>query len=264
MAAYAMAHLDDPAPHPEVVEYLERIQDTLDPYDGRFLVHGPQVTVLEGDWPGTVVVIEFPDLDAAVALGPVAWLPGDPPAAHRNIDGVALIVDGVPEGHDLCQAGAFMRRMLEAPPSAGRPPPGRSTADLLGGAPTAMPRGVSRHLHPHRPSGTRILRLAEPPETAPPPRWDRRFEVSADARACTRGRAGAATAGGRVVVVAIAAGRRRLVGRDWLATDPRDAQTDDRLRAARHDLAVTSDDHDAGGRSRSRRCGPPSRPSSPP
>ena len=114
MAAYAMAHLYDPAPHPEVVEYLERIQDTLDPYDGRFLVHGPQVTVLEGDWPGTVVVIEFPDRDAALRWYESPGYQAILPLRTDNIDGVALIVDGVAEGYDPRQAGAFMRRMLEA------------------------------------------------------------------------------------------------------------------------------------------------------
>lgn len=42
MTAYAIASLRNPAPHPEVAEYIERIQATLDPYRGRFLVHGPQ------------------------------------------------------------------------------------------------------------------------------------------------------------------------------------------------------------------------------
>ena len=40
MTAYAIANLHNPAPHPEVAEYIESIQATLDPYGGRFLVHG--------------------------------------------------------------------------------------------------------------------------------------------------------------------------------------------------------------------------------
>ena len=84
MPTYALAHLYDPAPHPEVVEYIERIQDTLDPYGGRFLVHGPEVTVVEGDWPGTVVIIEFPDRDSVSGWYRRRRLPGDPPAAHEQ------------------------------------------------------------------------------------------------------------------------------------------------------------------------------------
>ncbi len=67
MPAYAMAHLHNPNINDEVLEYLERIQATLDPYDGRFLVHGGDPEVLEGTWPGTVVIIEFPSADAARA-----------------------------------------------------------------------------------------------------------------------------------------------------------------------------------------------------
>src|ERR671919_1740009 len=67
MAAYALAHLRTPKINDDVLEYLERIQATLDPYHGRFLVHGAEVDVMEGPWPGTVVVIEFPDVSAAHA-----------------------------------------------------------------------------------------------------------------------------------------------------------------------------------------------------
>ena len=65
MTAYAIANLHNPAPHPEVAEYIERIQATLDPYGGRFLVHGAQHEVKEGSWGGAVVVIAFPGIDEA-------------------------------------------------------------------------------------------------------------------------------------------------------------------------------------------------------
>lgn len=65
MTAYAIAHLHNTEPHPEVVEYIERIQGTLDPYGGRFLVHGTQHEVKEGNWDGAVVVIAFPGIDKA-------------------------------------------------------------------------------------------------------------------------------------------------------------------------------------------------------
>jgi uncharacterized protein (DUF1330 family) len=34
---------------------------TLAPFGGRFIVHGGDVEVLEGSWPGALIVIEFPD-----------------------------------------------------------------------------------------------------------------------------------------------------------------------------------------------------------
>ena len=65
MSAYALAHLRHVDPHQDVLEYMERIQGTLDPFGGRFLVHGAEVEVKEGPWPGTIVVIEFPSLERA-------------------------------------------------------------------------------------------------------------------------------------------------------------------------------------------------------
>lgn len=65
MSAYALAHLRTPTINDDTLEYIERIQATMDPYGGRFLVHGAEVDVKEGEWPGTVVVLEFPNLTAA-------------------------------------------------------------------------------------------------------------------------------------------------------------------------------------------------------
>ncbi|MEV8017749.1 DUF1330 domain-containing protein [Streptomyces sp. NPDC086554] len=62
MSAYAIAHLrPTEEPGEDVFTYIERIQATLDPFDGHFLVHGGQLEELEGSWPGYVVVIAFPD-----------------------------------------------------------------------------------------------------------------------------------------------------------------------------------------------------------
>jgi uncharacterized protein (DUF1330 family) len=70
MTAYALAHLHNPNPHPEVIDYIERIQATFDPYGGCFIVHGPEVVdVREREWPGTVVIIEFPGIDHARGAG---------------------------------------------------------------------------------------------------------------------------------------------------------------------------------------------------
>ncbi len=42
MSAYAIAHLQEAAPHPEIAEYIERLSANLAPYGGRLLVHGAQ------------------------------------------------------------------------------------------------------------------------------------------------------------------------------------------------------------------------------
>lgn len=46
---------------PQIVEYLQRIDATLEPFGGRFLVHGGDMDVVENEWPGHLIVIEFPD-----------------------------------------------------------------------------------------------------------------------------------------------------------------------------------------------------------
>ena len=61
MTAYAVAHMRHATMGPQIVEYLEKIDATLEPFGGRFLVHGGDVEVIENDWPGHLIVIEFPD-----------------------------------------------------------------------------------------------------------------------------------------------------------------------------------------------------------
>jgi hypothetical protein len=50
MPAYAVAHMREVTMGPQIVEYLRRIDATLEPFAGRFLVHGGEVEVLEGAW----------------------------------------------------------------------------------------------------------------------------------------------------------------------------------------------------------------------
>lgn len=109
MTAYALAHLYNRNLHAEVLEYIERIQATLDPYEGRFIVHGPSVDVREGEWPGTVVIIEFPTVDQARA-----WYESPPyqeilPLRTDNIEGTAIIVEGVPPDYDATATAAALR-----------------------------------------------------------------------------------------------------------------------------------------------------------
>jgi uncharacterized protein (DUF1330 family) len=61
MAAYAVAHMRQVSMGPQIVEYLYRIDATLEPFGGRFLVHGGNLEVIENDWPGNLIIIEFPD-----------------------------------------------------------------------------------------------------------------------------------------------------------------------------------------------------------
>jgi uncharacterized protein (DUF1330 family) len=67
MSTYLINHLRIPngMPRPESLTYLERVEATFAPYGGKWLVLDGDVNVLEGAWPGAVVLMEFPDMDAA-------------------------------------------------------------------------------------------------------------------------------------------------------------------------------------------------------
>ena len=109
MTAYALAHLRTPNLHDDVLVYLERIQATLDPFGGAFLAHGPEVDVREGDWPGTVVVIAFPDVEAARGWYESAAYQEILPLRTTHIEGTAIIVDGVRPDHDPAKMAAAAR-----------------------------------------------------------------------------------------------------------------------------------------------------------
>ena len=51
MPAYLINHLRQPGVvQSEVLDYLDRVQATLDPFDGKFIVQGGSQEVLEGAW----------------------------------------------------------------------------------------------------------------------------------------------------------------------------------------------------------------------
>ena len=57
MHTYLINHLRIPngIPKPDSVRYLQRVEETFEPYGGRWLVLDAQVEVMEGAWPGAVV-----------------------------------------------------------------------------------------------------------------------------------------------------------------------------------------------------------------
>ena len=67
MSTYLINHLRIPygLPKPDNLKYLEQVEATFEPFGGKWLVLDAQVEVLEGQWPGSVVLMEFPDMDTA-------------------------------------------------------------------------------------------------------------------------------------------------------------------------------------------------------
>lgn len=113
MTAYVIAHLQEAPPHADIADYMERIGDTLVPFDGRFLVHATAHEVLEGAWPGHVVMIEFPDLDVARGWWSSSAYRTIAPLRSRHIEGDLIVVEGVTQPYDARHAAVAVRAAAE-------------------------------------------------------------------------------------------------------------------------------------------------------
>ena len=100
MSAYLINHLRQPGiVSPEVLDYLDQVQATLDPFGGKFIVQGGEMDVLEGAWAGSAILLSFPDLAKARA-----WYksPAYQKILHLRTDHVVadiILVDGVGPNH---------------------------------------------------------------------------------------------------------------------------------------------------------------------
>jgi uncharacterized protein (DUF1330 family) len=112
MPAYLINHLRQPGVlQVEVLNYLERVQATLAPFDGKFIVQSGELEVLEGAWAGSVIVLSFPDMK-----GGQAWYRS---AAYQEIlclrtdhvVGDVILVDGVGPDHT---PGKFAQKLRDA------------------------------------------------------------------------------------------------------------------------------------------------------
>lgn len=99
MTAYAIAHLQDVSLGPEIASYLQRIDATLAPFEGRFLVHGATPEVVEGPWPGDLVIVVFPDIEKARAWYASPAYQDILPLRSEHSRSVAMLVEGVAEGY---------------------------------------------------------------------------------------------------------------------------------------------------------------------
>lgn len=99
MSAYAVARLTDVTMGPEIVAYLERIDATLAPFGGRYLIHGGPIERLEGAWSGDLIMIGFPDMESARAWYASPAYRAILPLRAENSKGDVILIDGVPPDH---------------------------------------------------------------------------------------------------------------------------------------------------------------------
>lgn len=99
MAAYAVCLIAETKFGAEITQYLNDIDETLKPYEGKFRIHGGPYQQVEGVFTGDLVIIEFADMHTVQQ-----WY--ESPNYRRikflrtnNSVSTMIFVDGVSEGH---------------------------------------------------------------------------------------------------------------------------------------------------------------------
>ena len=113
MKTYLVNHLRIPGdiPNNEGLSYLEAVEATVAPYGGKWLAQGPG-DVIEGAWPGSVVLMEFPSRAAATS-----WYESPEYAAIRhlrimNAISDIILIDQMPEGFTIKGFAGEVRKAI--------------------------------------------------------------------------------------------------------------------------------------------------------
>jgi uncharacterized protein (DUF1330 family) len=115
MSAYLINHLRIPGgvPREEGLRYLEQVEATVKPYGGRWLAQG-EVRVVEGAWPGSVVLMEFPSLEAAQEWYESAEYRRILRLRTDNVISDLVLIEGVGPGFSTARLAGQIRASLAA------------------------------------------------------------------------------------------------------------------------------------------------------
>lgn len=97
--AYAIGYLRDVRFGDEIAAYIERIDTTMAPFGGEFIVHGGAMSPREGEWDGDLIIIRFPSASAANEWYDSPGYQAILPLRTENSEGIVTIVEGVLPGH---------------------------------------------------------------------------------------------------------------------------------------------------------------------
>lgn len=113
MKTYLINHLRIPGdvPNGEALTYLESVEATVAPCGGKWLAQGP-VDVIEGVWPGLVVLMEFPSREAATAWYSSPAYEAIRPLRTNNAISDLIFIDQLPEGFTVKSFAAEVRRAI--------------------------------------------------------------------------------------------------------------------------------------------------------
>jgi uncharacterized protein (DUF1330 family) len=98
MSTYLINHLRIPGdvPDEDALSYLEQVEATVAPHGGKWLAQGAG-DVIEGAWPGSVVLMEFPDRAAANAWYKSPAYQAILPLRVKNAISDIILIDSLPE-----------------------------------------------------------------------------------------------------------------------------------------------------------------------
>ena len=123
MTTYLVNHLRVPGrPKPQNLAYLEQVEATFVPYGGRWLVLDGEVELLEGSWPGSVVLMEFPDRETARKWYASPEYQDILPLRTDNAVSDLILVDPVEPAFTSAAWAQQIRTALDGPETAEGPP----------------------------------------------------------------------------------------------------------------------------------------------
>lgn len=99
MTSYAIGYLHKVEMGADIIAYLEAIDATLAPFDGKFVIHGGQKHELEGIFPGDLIVIAFPSMAEAHAWYASPAYQNILPLRSRTAEGSVFLIEGVDAEH---------------------------------------------------------------------------------------------------------------------------------------------------------------------
>ena len=115
MKTYLINHLRIPGdvPNSAGLTYLESVEATVAPFGGKWLAQGPG-DVVEGAWPGAVVLMEFPSREAATNWYNSAAYQAILPLRVKNAISDMILIDQIPEGFTIKGFAEGVRAAIEA------------------------------------------------------------------------------------------------------------------------------------------------------
>jgi uncharacterized protein (DUF1330 family) len=114
MKTYLINHLRIPGDVPNLqgLTYLEKVEATVAPYGGKWLAQGAG-DVIEGAWPGAVVLLEFPSRKAATDWYSSPEYQAILPLRTKNAISDLILIDQLPEGFTVKGFAADIRRAIQ-------------------------------------------------------------------------------------------------------------------------------------------------------